>query len=93
MFRLGDRVKLNRVTADDVLLRRYVGETGVFQGYDERGCAVVRFNNFAGYLVDESALSFVGSATVQSIFYAHCQENEHELIEALTELFESVKKK
>ena len=41
MFKIGDYVRVERVSKQDKLHSRFVGEIGVFQGYDEEGYAQV----------------------------------------------------
>jgi len=76
MFSIGDYVKLNYVSEQDILHSRYIGEVGVFQGYDEDGYAQVRFKDWSLYLVDKESISLDKKATLQSIFYAYCQEDD-----------------
>lgn len=99
MFNTGDFVKLNYVTEQDTLHSRYIGEVGVFQGYDEDGYAQVRFKDWSLYLVDKESISLEKKATLQSIFYAYCHDGETDLINAIENYIngnaetESIKKK
>lgn len=90
MFKIGDYVRVERVSKQDELHSRFVGEIGVFQGYDEEGYghAQVRFKDWSLYLVDKEAISLHKGATIKSIMYAYCLENEEELIGVLEKFFE-----
>ena len=45
MFKIGDIVSIRNIDDGDNLHGRYIGETGIFQGYDGN-LALVRFINF-----------------------------------------------
>ena len=92
MFKAGDYVSLTHVTKEDISHSRYVGEVGVFQGYDKTGYAMVKFGEWGGYYVNDYALSLSRSATIDSILYAYCYENDTDLSDRLNEYVKENKK-
>lgn len=87
MFKIGDYVRLNRVTEDDILRSRYVGEQGVVRGYTEEGYVRVGFECCNNYFVNEEDLDFESEATIRSILLVYGLEEREDLFETLDEFF------
>lgn len=83
MFKIGDIVSIRNIDDGDNLHGRYIGETGIFQGYDGN-LALVRFINFDKYYTFPSDIELVKNACVESILSAFNIENQ-QLLDRLVE--------
>lgn len=85
MSNCGIYVTLRRVSEQDELLGRFVGEIGVFQCIDPEDpkVALVKFKDFSGYRVYRNDLDFFKTATIESILDAFNLEDEEEVVARL----------
>ena len=91
MFKPGDVLRLTNVSEQDVIHKRYIGEECVFQQYyksdetvpDNVTLMEVRFPDWSLYVVNETDVELVKPATLDTLIYSYCMEDEKDFIKDL----------
>ena len=91
MFKPGDVLRLTNVSEQDTIHKRYIGEECVFQRYYQSDETVpdnitlieVRFPDWSLYVIDEKDVELVKPATLDTLIYSYCMEDEKDFIKDL----------
>mgnify|MGYP001774102391 CR=1 FL=1 len=91
MFKPGDVLRLTNVSEQDIIHKRYIGEECIFQRYYESGETVpenitlieVRFPDWSLYILAEKDVELVKPATLDTLIYSYCMEDEKDFIKDL----------
>ena len=91
MLKPGDVLRLTNVSKQDIIHKRYIGEECVFQRYyksdetvlDDIALIEVRFPDWSLYVVEEKDVELVKPATLDTLIYSYCMEDEKDFIKDL----------